>query len=133
MEGDRVEVRVRGLEVFGRHGVLPEETTLGQRFVIDLDLRLTDCPGVDDDRLEGTVDYAALTDAVAGIVAGPPARLLEHLAGRIAERVLAEPLVAEVAVTVRKPHVAIPHALAETAVRLVRARPGSPAAPEHRR
>jgi dihydroneopterin aldolase len=122
MRGDRVEVRVRGLEVFGRHGVLPEETALGQRFVVDLDMRLDGCPGVDDDRLEGTVDYAALSDAVAAIVAGPPSALLEHLAGRIADRVLAEPLVAEVAVTVRKPHVAIPHTVAETAVRLVRAR-----------
>ena len=119
---DRVEVRVTGLEVFGRHGVLPEETALGQRFVVDLEIRLAACPGVDDDRLEGTVDYAGLTDAVAAIVAGPPSALLEHLAGRIAARVLREPLVAWVAVTVHKPHVALPHTLAGTAVRLERHR-----------
>ena len=38
-----------------------------------------------------------------------PVALLERLAGMIADRVLAEPHVAEVSVTVRKPHVAIPH------------------------
>jgi 7,8-dihydroneopterin aldolase/epimerase/oxygenase len=122
-DGDRVTVRVTGLEVFGRHGVFPAETELGQRFVVDVAMRLSACPGVDDDQLAGTVDYAALADAVAGIVAGPPCALLEHLAGRIADRVLREPLVAEVDVTVRKPHVAIPHVLAETSVTLTRRRP----------
>ncbi len=53
-------------------------------------------------------------------MAGRPVALLERLAGMIADRVLAEPHVAEVAVTVRKPHVAIPHTVRETAVTLRR-------------
>ncbi len=123
MGADAVVVRVTGLEVFGRHGVLAAETELGQRFVVDVEMRLPACPGAADDDLAGTVDYAAVADAVAAMVAGPPSALLEHLAGRIADRVLAEPLVAEVAVTVRKPHVAIPHVVAETSVTLTRRRP----------
>lgn len=121
--GDRVTVMVDGLEVFGRHGVFPAETELGQRFVVDLALDLSACPGVDDDRLEGTVDYATLAADVADIVAGPACALLEHLAGRIAARALAEPLVHAVEVTVRKPHVAIPQVVRETAIRLRRERP----------
>jgi dihydroneopterin aldolase len=120
--GDRVAVMVTGLEVFGRHGVFPAEAELGQRFVVDLVLELSHCPGVDDDLLEGTVDYAALAAAVADIVAGPPCALLEHLAGRIAARALQEDRVAAVEVTVRKPHVAVPQVLTETAVRLRRER-----------
>lgn len=119
---DRVTIVIAGLEVFGRHGVFASERELGQRFVVDVELELLSCAGVATDHLADTVDYAALTDEVAAIVAGPPCALLEHLAGRIAARCLAEPMAASVAVTVRKPHVALPHTLAHTAVRLRRDR-----------
>ena len=59
---------------------------------------------------------------MAGIVAGPPVALLERLAQLIAERALAEPRVAAAEVTVRKPHVALPHPVAETRVTVVRRR-----------
>ena len=117
---EAIRVHIRGLEVFGRHGVLPEETTLGQRFVVDLTAGLAECPGIDTDQIDDTLDYARLADDVAAIVSGAPSRLLEHLAGRIADQVLDEPRVAWVEVTVRKPHVAIPHTVAETAVTLRR-------------
>jgi dihydroneopterin aldolase/2-amino-4-hydroxy-6-hydroxymethyldihydropteridine diphosphokinase len=119
---DAVSVIIRGLEVFGHHGVLAAEQELGQRFVVDVELELLSCPGVASDELSGTVDYATLTDAIAEIVAGPPRRLLEHVAGLIADRALDEPLAHRVRVEVRKPHVAIPHTLTETAVRLERTR-----------
>lgn len=117
---DVVVVRINGLEVFGRHGVLPAETALGQRFVVDVAATLNDCPGAYDDDLAGTLDYAALTGRVADVVAGEPVRLLEHLAHRIADLVLGEPRVASVEVTVRKPHVALPFVVRETAVTLHR-------------
>jgi dihydroneopterin aldolase/2-amino-4-hydroxy-6-hydroxymethyldihydropteridine diphosphokinase len=119
---ERVTVIIRGLEIFGRHGVFDAEQELGQRFVVDLELELMRCPGVTSDALVDTVDYAALTDAVGGIVAGPPQRLLEHVAGRIADRALIEPLAHRVRVELRKPHVALPQTLRETAVRLERVR-----------
>ncbi|WP_217915064.1 dihydroneopterin aldolase [Miltoncostaea marina] len=122
MSGDRLTVAIRGLEVFGRHGVLPAETELGQRFVVDVELELAAAGAAASDRLEDTVDYAALADAVAAIVAGEPVALLERLAGRIADRALQERHAAAVAVTVRKPHVALPHVVRETAVTLRRAR-----------
>lgn len=122
MSEERCWVRLRGLEVFGRHGVHAAERELGQRFVVDLDLELADARAAATDDLADTVDYAALADAVAGLVAGSPVALLERLAGLIADRALAEPGVAAVEVTVRKPHVALPHTIAETAVTLRRTR-----------
>jgi dihydroneopterin aldolase len=59
---------------------------------------------------------------VVAIVAGPPVRLLERLAALIAEQVLREPLASVVEVTVRKPHVALPHPLVEASVSLRRRR-----------
>lgn len=126
MSADRsCRVTIAGLEVFGRHGALPAERELGQRFVVDVSVDLPDCPGTASDDLADTVDYAALADAVAGIVAGPPVALLERLAQLIAERALAEPRVGAAEVTVRKPHVALPHRVSETRVTVVRRREGA--------
>jgi 7,8-dihydroneopterin aldolase/epimerase/oxygenase len=116
-------VALRGLECFGRHGVHAAERELGQRFVVDLLVELERCPGAETDELRDTVDYAALADAVAAIVGGPPVRLLERLAALIAERALREPLASAVEVTVRKPHVALPQPLVEASVTLRRRRP----------
>lgn len=121
--GDRITVTVRGLECFGRHGVFTAERDLGQRFVVDLEIDLADARAAASDDLDDTVDYAALADAVARIVEGEPSSLLEHLAARIADRVLDDPRAAAVAVTVHKPHVALPQVVDETAVRLRRERP----------
>lgn len=122
MSEDRLTVSLTGLEAFGRHGVYPAETELGQRFVVDLSLTLAGSAATLTDSLGDSVDYAALADAVVAIVAGPPVALLERLAGLIADRALLEPGVAAVEVTVRKPHVAIPHTVTESSVTLRRAR-----------
>ncbi len=119
---DRLSVAIHGLEAFGRHGVHPAETALGQTFVVDVELTLTHAVAAATDDLGDTVDYAALADAIVAIVEGPPFALLERLAGVIADRVLEEPGVRDVAVTVRKPHVALPHSVADTAVTLRRQR-----------
>lgn len=122
MTADRLTVSVRGLEVFGRHGVYDAERELGQRFIVDLDIVLAHARAAASDDLTDTVDYAALADAVAAIVAGEPVALIEHLAARIADRALEEPHAESVAVTVRKPHVAIAQVVDETAVTLTRTR-----------
>ena len=122
MSEDRLTVSIRGLEAFGRHGVHPAETELGQTFVVDVSLTLVHAVAAATDDLADTVDYAALADAIVAIVQGPPFALLERLAGAIADRVLAEPGVRAVVVTVRQPHVALPHTLRDTAVTLRRTR-----------
>ena len=35
---DQDEIRIRGLRVFAHHGVFPEETRLGQTFVVNATL-----------------------------------------------------------------------------------------------
>jgi 7,8-dihydroneopterin aldolase/epimerase/oxygenase len=120
MSDDRLTVSLTGLEAFGRHGVYPAETDLGQRFVVDVTMTLAASTATLSDGLGDTVDYAALADAVVAIVAGPPVKLIERLAGLIADRALAEPGVAAVEVTVHKPHVAIPHTLTGASVTLRR-------------
>ena len=118
---DELVVRIRGLEAFGHHGVLPAEQQLGQRFVVDLDIELHEALATSTDELVDTVDYASLAEAVNDLVAGPPVALLERLAGMIADLVLEDPRARAVTVTVHKPHVALRPRVAETAVILRRA------------
>lgn len=113
-----VVVRIRGLEVSGRHGVHDAERVLGQRFVVDIDMVLADDRASRTDDLGHTVDYALITDEVAGLVEGEPVALLERLCRMIADRVLEEPIVHSVTVTVAKPHVAIRHVLDDVSVTL---------------
>jgi dihydroneopterin aldolase len=123
---DRLTVRVRGLEAFGHHGVLPAETELGQRFVVDLEVELREPLASRTDELIDTVDYASLSEAVCALVSGPPVALLERLAGMIADLALEEPWAGAVTVTVRKPHVALRQPVEETSVTLRRAASGDP-------
>jgi dihydroneopterin aldolase len=93
---------IRGVRVLGRHGVLPHERTSPQPFEVDLELAVdTRAAGRSDD-LADTVDYAAVIDAVRGIVEGERHALLERLADRIAETCRRDLRVRAVTVTVRK-------------------------------
>ena len=66
--------------------------------------------------------YGEAAERVAAIVAGEPVDLLETLAARIAEALLAYPLVDRVRVTVHKPDAPIPLPFADVAVTVERAR-----------
>jgi dihydroneopterin aldolase len=111
-----VVVSIRGLEVYGRHGVHDAERVLGQRFVVDLDMALAHDRAAATDDLADTVDYAAMADDIAGIVAGEPVALLERLCRLIADRALREPVVHSA--TVAKPQVAIRQVLDDVSVTL---------------
>jgi dihydroneopterin aldolase len=90
----------------GRHGVLPEERALGQRFVVDVTMECdTAAAGASDD-LTQTVDYASVYDVVLGVVTGPARNLIEAVAEEIASAVLrSQPRLLAVTVRVAKPDV----------------------------
>jgi 7,8-dihydroneopterin aldolase/epimerase/oxygenase len=120
VSGDRI--LLRGLRVFGHHGVLAHETDLGQVFVIDLELALDLGPAGRTDDLGETVDYGSLAGRVAELVGGRPRRLVEAVAEDVASLVLADERVHQVRVRVAKPHAPLPVDAAEVAVELVRGR-----------
>jgi dihydroneopterin aldolase len=96
-------ILLEGMTFFGHHGTLPAERDLGQRFVVDVELRLD---LQDSDDLDLTVDYSQVHDQVRALVEGPPVQLTETLAVRVAGAVLdRHPLVQAVRVRIRKPGV----------------------------
>jgi 7,8-dihydroneopterin aldolase/epimerase/oxygenase len=115
---DRIELR--GLRAVGTHGALPEEQERGQPFEIDVDVVADLSAAGSSDALGDTVDYGALAHAVERIVTKERFHLLERLAERIAEDVLADGRVASVVVTVRKLRPPVAVDLASAAVTITR-------------
>jgi dihydroneopterin aldolase len=113
---------LRGVEAFGRHGVLPEERTTGQRFLVDAVLGLDTRAAAAGDDLAATVDYGVLAQRLAAVVEGEPVRLLETLAAHLAEVCLASPAVQQVEITVHKPSAPIPVPFDDVAVTITRSR-----------
>ena len=88
---------------------------------MDLDLAADLTMAGRTDALADTVDYGAVVAAVERVVTGETHRLLERLATRIAEVVLAlDPRVASVTVTVRKLRPPVPAHLAWAGVTITR-------------
>jgi dihydroneopterin aldolase len=118
---DRIELR--GLRMTGRVGVLPAERAADQPLEIDLDLVVDLAAAGASDALADTVDYGAVCDAVVAAVRAGHVDLLERLASRIADTVLAvDPAIAAVDVAVRKLRPPVPHDLATSGVHIVRER-----------
>jgi len=95
-------IEVLGIRAVGRHGVLPEEQVRSQPFEVDLRLEVDLSAAAASDRLEDTVDYSLVTEAVARTVELESYRLLERLADRIAGICVSLDAVTSVEVTVRK-------------------------------
>ena len=121
MSLDRVSLA--GLRVFAHHGVLASERQYGQEFLIDAVLWLDTRAAAAADDLSLAADYSALADRIAALAAGPPVRLIETLAQRLADGCLAEPAVHQVEITVHKPHAPTGHPFADVSVTIRRARP----------
>ncbi|MBO0693455.1 MAG: dihydroneopterin aldolase [Acidimicrobiaceae bacterium] len=119
-------IRLRGLRLIGTHGVLPEEHERAQPFEVDLEIVADLARPGRSDALQDTIDYGAVTAAVAGVVGGEHADLLEHLAERIADATfdVAGGAAFEVAVTVRKLRPPVAHDLAVSEVTIRRRNPG---------
>ena len=115
-------ITLEGLRVFARHGVGEHEQRDGQEFVIDAVLWLDTRAAAADDDLSLTVDYGAVADLLVQLASGPPVRLIETLAQRLADGCLSEPRVQEVEITVHKPHAPIPHRFTDVTVAIRRRR-----------
>ena len=124
------EIELKGLRVFGRHGVFDFERENGQEFVIDVNLQLAE--GVAEraaasDDVADTVHYGELAEKMAAIVGGEPVNLIETLARRLADAVMEDPRISVTRVTVHKPQAPIALQFEDVSVSWTSARyPSSP-------
>ncbi len=115
-------IRIEGIEFYGYHGDLPEERELGQRYCVDVDLSFDCAPAGRSDRIEETVDYAAVARRIDEIGRQERFHLLEALAERIAEMILEEFAPEKVRVHVTKPQPPIPLSIRKVGVTISRTR-----------
>ncbi len=97
-------LRLKNMRFYAYHGVLPEEKRLGQRFEVDLEVRVDLRKAGLSDRLEDTLDYSQLFRLVQEVVTGERFNLIEALAERIAQKTAESFPVCELTVRVRKPN-----------------------------
>lgn len=115
-------IELRGLRASGICGALPEEQVRPQPLEVDLDVRADLTRAGRSDDLDDTIDYGALAAEVERVLTGERFVLLERLAQRIAEVVLADARVVEVEVAVRKLRPPVPQQLDTSGVRITRGR-----------
>jgi len=136
------KIHLNDLQFHAYHGVLPSEKSLGQKFLINVEMkkkRRNTLSAFDTetspseateevlkahDRIEHTVDYAkAFTLIKSIVVSGPQRDLIETVGEDIAWQILRQfASVDEVKVSVEKPHVAIDGDLRSLGISLVRRR-----------
>jgi dihydroneopterin aldolase len=118
---------INGIVIHARHGVMPHETEVGQRFVIDLELFADLSESSRTDRLADTVSYSNVVATATAAFKDANYRLLERAAGAVADAVLlAFPRVNAVKVTVHKPHAPIAAIFNDVGVVLTRTRQQPP-------
>lgn len=100
-------IRLHNMPFYGRHGVNPEEQTLGQRFEVDVEVVLDTRPAGRQDDLRLTVNYAHVYRAVKRIVEEERFALIEALAEAIAMQLGRRFQPDAIRVWVRKPHAPI--------------------------
>ena len=97
-------IHIKGLRLFAYHGVNPEEKRDGQTFVLDLRLGADLSQARRSDRLEDTVNYAAVVKAVRAAFTARRFDLIERAAQAVCDAVLEGfPQVEEVSLLLQKP------------------------------
>lgn len=114
------KITIKGMEFFGKHGVLPEEKSLGQQFIVDVEIYKSLQEAGSTDTLDKTVNYADVFQLVKDMVRGPALNLIETLAEKIADMILKRYEVNQVLVRVKKPQAPIPGTFAYVSVEIVR-------------
>lgn len=113
-------IELRGLRALGFCGALPEEQERRQPFEVDLDVEADLSAAGLSDELGDTIDYGALCAQVESVVVDERFTLMERLAQRIAEVVLADQRIDAVTVVVRKLRPPVPQQLETSGVRIRR-------------
>ncbi len=120
LEEPLVLVEISGLSLYTHHGVSDAEREVGQRLVVDLRLDVGSPDAMVTDRIQDTVDYSLVCEAVALVAQQRSYRTLERLCAAIADRLLDAFEIVALSVKVSKPEPPIALPVEEVSVELSR-------------
>lgn len=123
-------IRLSGLRLSGRHGVLDFEKQEAQPFLVDAELQVDLREAGRSDSLHDTVSYAEAADIIERIVTTDTFELIEALAETISAALLRhDRRIRAVSVTVHKPHAPLTQGFDDVAVSVHRSRAHTQQAP----
>jgi dihydroneopterin aldolase len=115
-------IEIRGLRALGVIGACPEEKDRAQPFELDVDIEADLSTAGASDELTDTLDYGLAAALAERVVRTERHTLLERVAQRVAEELLALDRVEAVRVTIRKLRPPLAIDVATTAVTIRRTR-----------
>ena len=80
-------ITLKNVRLYARHGVMPQERTVGGDFTVNLTVSADLSKAAETDDVADTVNYATLYDILREEM-NIPSQLLEHVAGRVAQRIM---------------------------------------------
>ncbi|BBC22413.1 ribonuclease HI [Pseudanabaena sp. ABRG5-3] len=115
------KIYLKGVKAYGYIGYLPEENVLGQWFEVDATLWVDFEKASYSDDIEDTVNYISCIRKIENLIQTQKFKLIERLAGAIADSLLEDEKIAQAEVKIIK-HPPIPNFLGSVAVEIVRSR-----------
>jgi 7,8-dihydroneopterin aldolase/epimerase/oxygenase len=116
------QLTLTGLRASAFHGVYEHERRTGQIFILDVTVNLFLRDAAADDDLAKTIHYGELAEEIVAAVERDPVDLIETVAERVAQLVLAHEAAHSVRVTVHKPNAPITVPFDDVSVSIVRGR-----------
>ncbi|WP_269525719.1 dihydroneopterin aldolase [Coraliomargarita parva] len=102
------KIELRNLAFFARHGLMKEEAKLGQRFRVDVQVKLDPALDLQSDSEAETINYVDLYETVKQTFEGTRFNFIESCADTIARKILERfEKALEVTVKVKKPSVPV--------------------------
>jgi dihydroneopterin aldolase len=119
-------IMLKGLQFYGYHGVPDAEQETGHRYEVDIEMEADVTAAAATDDVTQTVDYGAVAREVLMLGTSRQFRLLEALAGSIAEHLLAsQSRIRAVTVRAKKLLPPIPGVVEYAGVEVTRRRAGA--------
>ena len=98
------KIHINNLEFFANHGVFPEETSLGQKFLISLTMYTDTRPAGKSDDLTKSINYGEVSSFITSYMKENTFRLIEAAAENLAEALLLRyPLLEGLTLELKKP------------------------------
>lgn len=115
------EIHIENLQVFANHGVFPEETKLGQKFLISATLYTDTRKAGKTDELEFSTHYGEVSQFITHFLQENTYKLIEAAAEHLAQELLhSYPLLAGVTVEIKKPWAPVGLPLDTVSVKITR-------------
>lgn len=82
------KIQIKNLEVFGKHGVFPEENTLGQKFLVNAVLYTDTREAGQTDDLTKSIHYGEVSHVITTYMMEHTFQLIESVAEQLARALL---------------------------------------------